>query len=460
MFLTLVATLGGLLFGYDTAVISGTVKYLDLSFVAPLELGEAAANSLLGFLVSSALIGCVIGGMIGGYMASRFGRRKSLMIAAILFIISAIGSSYPEMGFSSGNTHEFITQFIIYRIIGGIGVGLASMLSPMYIAEMAPAERRGSLVSWNQFAVIFGMLIVYFVNYFISLQGSEEWLSTTGWRLMFLSEVIPAVSLLSLLFFIPESPRWLMMNNREREATSIIEKVNNGIGVTEEVSSIKESLKGSASSKLTTYGIAVIAIGIALSVFQQFVGINVVLYYAPEIFRNMGMGTDAALLQTIIVGLINLSFTTLAIFTVDKFGRKPLMIIGSIGMAVSMFTLGSTFFVESKGVLSLVAMLCYVASFAMSWGPVCWVLLSEIFPNKIRGKAMAIAVASQWVANYLVSWTFPMMDKSTYLTDMFHGGFSYWVYAVMGILSALFMWKFVPETKGKSLEDMENLFKK
>ena len=454
------ATLGGLLFGYDTAVISGTVKYLDLSFVAPLELGEAAANSLLGFLVSSALIGCVIGGMIGGYMASRFGRRKSLMIAAILFIISAIGSSYPEMGFSGGNTHEFITQFIIYRIIGGIGVGLASMLSPMYIAEMAPAERRGSLVSWNQFAVIFGMLIVYFVNYFISLQGSEEWLSTTGWRLMFLSEVIPAVSLLSLLFFIPESPRWLMMNNREREATSIIEKVNNGIGVTEEVSSIKESLKGSASSKLTTYGIAVIAIGIALSVFQQFVGINVVLYYAPEIFRNMGMGTDAALLQTIIVGLINLSFTTLAIFTVDKFGRKPLMIIGSIGMAVSMFTLGSTFFVESKGVLSLVAMLCYVASFAMSWGPVCWVLLSEIFPNKIRGKAMAIAVASQWVANYLVSWTFPMMDKSTYLTDMFHGGFSYWVYAVMGILSALFMWKFVPETKGKSLEDMENLFKK
>ena len=460
MFLTLVATLGGLLFGYDTAVISGTVKYLDLSFVAPLELGEAAANSLLGFLVSSALIGCVIGGMIGGYMASRFGRRKSLMIAAILFIISAIGSSYPEMGFSSGNTHEFITQFIIYRIIGGIGVGLASMLSPMYIAEMAPVERRGSLVSWNQFAVIFGMLIVYFVNYFISLQGSEEWLSTTGWRLMFLSEVIPAVSLLSLLFFIPESPRWLMMNNREREATSIIEKVNNGIGVTEEVSSIKESLKGSASSKLTTYGITVIAIGIALSVFQQFVGINVVLYYAPEIFRNMGMGTDAALLQTIIVGLINLSFTTLAIFTVDKFGRKPLMIIGSIGMAVSMFTLGSTFFVESKGVLSLVAMLCYVASFAMSWGPVCWVLLSEIFPNKIRGKAMAIAVASQWVANYLVSWTFPMMDKSTYLTDMFHGGFSYWVYAVMGILSALFMWKFVPETKGKSLEDMENLFKK
>ena len=460
MFLTLVATLGGLLFGYDTAVISGTVKYLELSFVTPLGLGEAAANSLLGFLVSSALIGCVIGGMLGGYMASKFGRRKSLMIASILFIISAIGSSYPEFGFGDGSTDEFITQFIIYRIIGGIGVGLASMLSPMYIAEMAPAERRGSLVSWNQFAIIFGMLIVYFVNYFISLQGSEEWLSTTGWRLMFLSETIPAISLLSLLFFIPESPRWLMMNNREKEATSIIEKVNCGVGVSEEVSNIKASLKGSGSSKLTTYGITVILIGITLSILQQFVGINVVLYYAPEIFRNMGMGTDAALLQTIIVGLINLSFTTLAIFTVDKFGRKPLMIIGSIGMTVSMFTLGSTFFLESKGALSLVAMLCYVASFAMSWGPVCWVLLSEIFPNKIRGKAMAIAVASQWVANYLVSWTFPMMDKSSYLTEMFHGGFSYWVYAAMGILSALFMWKFVPETKGKSLEDMEKLFKK
>ena len=197
-----------------------------------------------------------------------------------------------------------------------------------------------------------------------------------------------------------------------------------------------------------------------LSVFQQFVGINVVLYYAPEIFRNMGMGTNAALAQTIIVGVINLSFTVLAIFTVDRFGRKPLMIIGSLGMAVSMVTLGLTFYTQHMGWLSLAAMLCYTASFAMSWGPVCWVLLSEIFPNRIRGQAMALAVAAQWVANYVVSWTFPMMDKSSYLIEHFHHGFAYWIYALMGLASAFFMVKFVPETKGKSLEEMEKLFKK
>ena len=190
MFLTLVATLGGLLFGYDTAVISGTVKYLDLNFVAPLGLSETAASSLLGFAVSSALIGCVLGGMVGGVVASALGRKRGLMIAAVLFIISAVGSAYPEMGFPHGAPHTFLTQFIIYRIIGGVGVGLASMLSPMYIAEMAPASRRGGLVAWNQFAIIFGMLVVYFVNYFIALNGDEAWLTSTGWRLMFLSEVI------------------------------------------------------------------------------------------------------------------------------------------------------------------------------------------------------------------------------------------------------------------------------
>ena len=202
----------------------------------------------------------------------------------------------------------------------------------------------------------------------------------------------------------------------------------------------------------------VIVIGVLLSVFQQFIGINVVRYYAPEIFRNMGMGTNAALAQTIIVGVINLSFTVLAIFTVDRFGRRPLMIIGSLGMAVSMVTLGMTFFLEQMGFLSLLAMLCYVASFAVSWGPICWVLLAEIFPNKIRSQAMALAVAAQWVANYLVSWTFPMMDKSTYLNGIFHHAFAYWIYALMAVLAALFMWRFVPETKGRSLEEMEKLF--
>ncbi len=459
LFVTMVATIGGLLFGYDTAVISGTVKYLGINFIDPLHLDETAASSLLGFLVSSALIGCVIGGLIGGFMATRLGRKRSLLIAAVLLIVSAIGSAYPEMGFAVGNMEEFIPHFIVYRIIGGVGVGLASMLSPMYIAEMAPAEKRGSLVSWNQFAIIFGMLVVYFVNYGIALSGDEKWLTHTGWRLMFLSETIPATLLLLLVFFIPESPRWLVMKGRDEKASAIIRKVT-GKDAAGEISEIKTSLAGVVRSRLFSYGVGVIIIGILLSVFQQFVGINVVLYYAPEIFRNMGFGTNAALLQTIIVGIINLSFTVLAIFTVDRFGRKPLMIIGSVGMAISMLVLGFTFFIQHMGITSLLAMLFYTASFAMSWGPVCWVLLSEIFPNKIRGQAMAIAVAAQWLANYLVSWTFPMMDKSSYLNDLFHHGFSYWVYALMAILSALFMWKFVPETKGKTLEEMNNLFTK
>lgn len=460
MFITMVATLGGLLFGYDTAVISGTVKYLDINFILPLGLDETAGSSLLGFLVLSALIGCVFGGMIGGYMATKFGRKKSLLVAAVLFIISAIGSAYPEIGMGSdAPVHTFITSFVVYRIIGGVGVGLASMLSPMYIAEMAPAEKRGGLVSWNQFAIIFGMVVVYFVNYFIAVSGDETWITTTGWRLMFLSETIPATILLVLVMFVPESPRWLIMKGDETKATSIIRRVTGREDVSAEIVSIKESLQGVVKSRLFAFGVGVIVIGVLLSVFQQFVGINVVLYYAPEIFRNMGLGTDAALLQTIVVGLINMTFTVVAIFTVDKFGRKPLMIIGSLGMAVSMFVLGLIFFSQHMGIAALIAMLFYTASFAMSWGPVCWVLLSEIFPNKIRGQAMAIAVASQWIANYLVSWTFPMMDKSSYLIDLFHHGFAYWVYAAMAILSAIFIWKFVPETKGKTLEQMNSLFK-
>ncbi len=194
--------------------------------------------------------------------------------------------------------------------------------------------------------------------------------------------------------------------------------------------------------------------------FQQFVGINVVLYYAPEIFKNMGSGTDTALLQTIIVGAVNLLFTVFAIMTVDKFGRKPLMIIGALGMAIAMFALGGAFFTETLGMFAIICMLVYVASFAMSWGPVVWVLLSEIFPNKIRGRAMALAVAVQWVSNYLVSWTFPMMDKNTHLVETYHHGFAYWIYGLMGLLGMLFVWKFVPETKGKTLEEMEEVWKK
>ena len=460
--ITMVATLGGLLFGYDTAVISGTVSSLREFFIVPRGLEELAANSLEGFTVSSALIGCIIGGLLGGVLALNLGRRLSLMVAAILFTISAIGSAIPEIGFvpvGEGN-YMHLTQFVIYRIIGGIGVGLASMLSPMYISEIAPAEKRGNLVSWNQFAIIFGMLIVYFVNYAIARQGDDNWLHEIGWRWMFASETIPAILFFILLFFVPESPRWLVIKNQEEKAMTTLLRLNTKDKAENILSDIKDSLKHHVSGKMFSYGVVVIVIGLLLSVFQQFVGINVVLYYAPVIFQNMGAETDGALLNTIIVGAINLTFTVIAIFSVDKFGRKPLQIIGALGMAVSMFGLGLTFFFEQLGLGSLLFMLGYVAFFAMSWGPVVWVLLAEIFPNRIRGRAMALAVAAQWISNYLVSWTFPMMDKSSVLTQYFHHGFAYWIYGVMGIFAAWFMWKLVPETKGKTLEQMESLWGK
>lgn len=355
--------------------------------------------------------------------------------------------------------HTFIYVFVMYRIIGGIGVGLASMLSPLYIAEIAPAEMRGKLVSLNQLAIVGGILLVYFVNYFIAEQGDSNWLNTVGWRWMFASEVIPAAIFLFFLMFVPNTPRFLVLKSQPEKALEVLVKVN-GQKKAEE---ILENIKGTVvnnSGKLFSYGTFVIVIGILLAVFQQFVGINVVLYYAPEIFKSMGSGTDTALLQTIIVGAINVIFTLVAIQTVDKYGRKPLMIIGALGMSIAMFSLGITFFTQTTGILAILCMLLYVASFAMSWGPVTWVLLSEIFPNKIRGQAMAVAVALQWVSNYIVSWSFPIMDKNSYLVETFNHGFAYWIYGAMGILAMLFVWKFVPETKGKTLEDMDDLWKK
>lgn len=468
--ITLVATLGGLLFGYDTAVISGTVGSISKVFVEPQHLSETAANSLLGFCVASALIGCIIGGLMGGYLSNRFGRRNSLLIAAFLFFIAAIGSAWPELGFSSVESQEipyylagYVPEFVFYRIVGGIGVGLASMLSPMYIAEVAPAEIRGKLVSFNQFAIIFGQLLVYCVNYAIASSGDQDWLNIVGWRYMFLSLAIPALLFFGLLFTVPESPRWLTAQNKISKAQNILSRILGSQRTEEALNSIISSLSSNStkkSSPLLKYGIGVIVIGILLSAFQQLMGINVVLYYAPEVFKNLGASTDSALLQTIIVGVINLSFTTIAIFTVDKLGRKPLQIIGAIGMAIGMITLGTTFFLQLPAIIALTSMLFYIASFAISWGPVCWVLLSEIFPNSIRSKALSIAVAAQWITNYLVSWTFPIMDKNTYLVSHFNNGFAYWLYGVISVVAAIFIWKWLPETKGKSLEELEQFWNK
>jgi SP family xylose:H+ symportor-like MFS transporter len=327
----------------------------------------------------------------------------------------------------------------------------------MYIAEIAPANIRGKLVSWNQFAIIFGMLVVYFVNYFIARGQAAEWINEVGWRWMFGSETIPAALFLILLFLVPESPRFLVLKNQENKALALLERINPA-NAQKVLAEVKESLKESRAPWLS-FGGLVIVIGILLSVFQQFVGINVVLYYAGDVFRSMGSENDTALLQTIIVGAVNLTFTVVAIVTVDRFGRKPLMVIGAIAMGVSMIALGLSFHLNSVGLMSLIFMLSYVAAFAMSWGPVTWVLLSEIFPNSIKG-AMSIAVAAQWLANLAISWTFPMMNESTVLTKLFNHGFSYWIYGIMGFLAAWFILKLVPETKGRTLEEIEAIWKK
>jgi MFS transporter, SP family, xylose:H+ symportor len=467
LLLTLIATLGGLLFGYDTAVINGAVDSLRVYFINPRfsDLTNAAqanaANSLLGFLVSSALIGCIIGGISGGWISSHIGRKRGLILAAVLFLISALGAAAPEFPFApiGHGGPAYMPAFVIYRIIGGIGVGLASMLSPMYIAEIAPPKVRGGLVAWNQFAIIFGMLVIYFVNFGISKSGSgDAWLNAIGWRYMFLSGAIPAGLFLILLFFVPETPRFLMLRGDETGARAVLNKLISKEEGEKELSEIRASLAEHHSGKLLSYGMLVIFLGLMLSIFQQFVGINVVLYYATDIFKGMGLTTNASLFQTIIVGAVNLTFTIVAIFTVDRFGRRPLQITGALVMAVSMIALGTTFWLGGKGSIALVAMLVYTAGFAVSWGPVTWVLLSEIFPNQIRGKAMALAVAMQWIANYLVSWSFPILDKNPYLVAHFKHGFAYWIYGFMSILAAAFMAKMVPETKGKTLEQMEHLW--
>jgi len=461
--ITLVATLGGLLFGYDTAVISGAVDSLKTVF----HLNEATFGSLATFYhgatVSSALIGCILGSAVSGIFAEKLGRKNSLLLAAIMFFVSACGAAYPEFFFftKGEGSVDVLIAFNIYRIIGGIGVGLASAICPMYIAEIAPAEIRGKLVSWNQFAIIFGMLIVYFVNYFITKGQPQQWIDAEGWRYMFASNAVPAAIFGILLFFVPETPRHLALVGKEDKALHILGKINGSIKASEILLEIKDSAHHEKVEKVLTYGWKVLIIGILLSVFQQAVGINVVLYYAPTIFKGLGFGTGAAMYQTVIMGFVNIVFTLVAIFTVDKFGRKPLLIIGSIGMTIGMFAIGLLVYFAAgtlatdkvMGMSVLVFMIIYTASFMMSWGPICWVLISEIFPNTIRGKAIAIAVAAQWISNFIVSATFPAL-QSVSMT------FTYSLYGIMSVLSAIFVWKMVPETKGKTLEDMNKLWKK
>ena len=440
MLVCMVAALGGLLFGYDTGVISGAI--------GPLEQRFALSPRGVGWVASCALLGCIFGAAFAGTISDRIGRKKVLIISAVLFLVSALGTALPRN----------LTEFIIFRFIGGLGVGAASLTSPMYIAEISPARIRGRMVSVNQFAIVSGFLVVYFANYFIALGREEAWIVQSGWRWMFGSESIPALLLLVLAFFVPESPRWLTKQSREEESLEILTKVDGHKSAQREFLAIKDAIAHESGSigQLFQPGMKIVlVIGIVLAILQQVTGINAVLYYAPEIFKNLGSKTQTALLQTVVVGAVNIGFTIIAIWMVDRLGRRPLMLIGATGMGLALLSLGFAFHFNQTGLWVLLFILAYIGCFAMSLGPITWVILSEIFPTGIRGRAMAIATVILWISCFVVSQTFPMMDKNEWLVEKFHHGFSFWVYAAFCVLEVLFVWRFVPETKGKTLEEIE-----
>jgi len=461
--IVLVAVLGGLLFGYDTAVISGAEKGLQAFFRSAHDF--AYTDALHGFTTSSALIGCVIGALLSGVLTSRLGRRRSLLIAGMLFFLSALGSYSPEfLLFPHGAASKgVLIAFIFYRILGGIGVGLASAICPMYIAEVAPASQRGKLVSWNQFAIIFGQLVVYFVNFLIIQSHKNdpmivEWTNTVGWRNMFVSEAFPAGLFTMLILLVPESPRHLVILGLDDKALKILTRINGEKQARVILQDIKETVV-ERREKLFAYGYMVIFIGCMLSVFQQIIGINAVLYFAPRIFESMGVSDN--MLFTVIMGIINISFTLVAVFTVEKLGRKPLLISGSIGMAIGALGVALSNVVTMPAIVPVISIMVYSACFMFSWGPICWVYIAELFPNTIRSQATALAVAFQWIFNFIVSSTFvPMYNmKLGAMGESFGHFFAYALYGIICVAAAIFVWRLVPETKGKTLEDMTTLWR-
>ena len=467
--IVLVAVLGGLLFGYDTAVISGAEKGLQAFFLGAKDF--VYTDTIHGITSSSALLGCILGSALSGFFASYFGRKKSLAIAGVFFFLSALGSYYPEfLLFEYGTpSASLLVAFNIYRILGGVGVGLASAICPMYIAEVAPSNMRGTLVSWNQFAIIFGQLVVYFVNFLILgehtqpiiekisetiYQVSNEsdlWTIQTGWRYMFGSEAFVAGIFTILVCLVPESPRYLALIGKDEKALGVLSHINGYEKAKEILKQIKETTEVK-SEKLFSFGVMVIFVGVMLSVFQQAVGINAVLYYAPRIFESMGMSDP--MMNTVYMGIVNITFTLIAVFTVEKLGRKPLLIWGSLGMALGALGVAVSNLIDGvPPIFPVLSIMVYSASFMFSWGPICWVLIAEIFPNTIRSAAVAIAVAFQWIFNFIVSSTFvPMYNMSLGdMGDRFGHMFAYALYGVICIVAAWFVYSLVPETKGKTL---------
>lgn len=448
--ISLAAAMGGFLFGFDTSVINGAINAMSSQF--------GIDGFLQGFAVSSALLGCVIGAWFSGTVATRIGRVKTMLIAAVLFLASAIGS-----GLASG-----VVDLILWRTLGGLAVGAASVLAPAYIAEVAPANVRGRLGSLQQLAIVLGIFTALLVDaLFANIAGSASetlWLGREAWRWMFMAEAVPAVLYGIFALMIPESPRYLVDNQRLDEARRVLHDYTHEPDPDGKIKEIATTLERESKESLRDLRGAMLGlkpivwVGIALAVFQQFVGINVIFYYSTTLWRSVGFDESQALLTSVITSVTNVVVTIVAILLVDKVGRRPLLVFGSGGMALTLGTMAVAFSqatgtgqdVSLPGIwapVALVAANLFVVSFGATWGPIMWVMLGEMFPNKIRATAVAVAAAFNWLANFTVSTTFPVLSEISLVL-------AYGLYAGFALLSFFFVWRLIPETKGRELEDM------
>ncbi|HZK65174.1 MAG TPA: sugar porter family MFS transporter [Puia sp.] len=445
-FICMTVAIGGLLFGYDTAVISGVINLVKSQY--------SLSTSMEGWLVSCGLLGCIIGVLGTGILSDRAGRRKTILLAGGMFLISSVGCAFST-------SFQFL---VIFRLAGGIGVGMASVVSPMYIAEFAPAEKRGKMIAWYQLAITVGILLAYFSNallVFLAKNNFEnafmQWfLKTETWRPMFLVMGIPSFIFVLLLTRIPESPRWLVSVNKREKAKKILLAVRPQLLAMKELKDMEQAAQKASEKKKSVLDPSLrlpLIIGIVLAVLQQFSGINAIIYYGPGIFESAGINSSNALLFQVIIGAVNLLFTLVAIRWADQYGRKRLLTIGLSGIILSLTGCGILFYTgHAQGVLLLVLMLLFIACFAFSLGPVTWIIINEIFPTEVRVKAVSICVLSLWIAVWLVGQFFPwLLEKSG-------AAFTFWMFAAFSLINFIFCWKIVKETTGKTLEEMEQVF--
>ena len=449
--ISVVAALGGLLFGYDWVVIGGAKPFFERYF-------HLSSPAVRGWANSCALIGCLFGALLAGALSDRFGRKRLLMFSAFLFTITSIGN---------GLAPNF-TIFVSWRMLGGVAIGLASALSPMYIAEVAPAKARGRLVSINQLTIVIGIVLAQLINWSL-VRGLpkdateafilDSWYGQTGWRWMFGLTAVPAMLFFIGMFFVPESPRWLMKNGNPTKARTLFERIGGKGYASKALDEIQATLKNETGKvdfrNLLDPGMRrVLFLGIALAVFQQWCGINVIFNYAEEIFAAAGYKVSDIMFNIVITGMVNLAFTFVAIATVDRAGRRALMSIGAGGLAFIYTLLGAFYFAGSKGVHVLTLVVCAIGCYAMSLAPVTWVVISEIFPNRIRGAAMSIATTSLWAACFILTFTFPSLNQNLGPAGTF------WIYAAICVAGFIFIRMKLPETKGKTLEEIEKVLVK